>query len=59
MIAPCKDCPERHELCHSSCEKYKDFVKEREEIREARRLDLDIQHFAHFNYEKKAAKRRR
>lgn len=59
MNAPCKDCPDRRELCHSLCEKYKEFVKEREEIREARRLDLDIQHFAHFNYEKKAARRRR
>lgn len=25
MNAPCKDCPERHENCHKSCEKYKAF----------------------------------
>lgn len=22
MVAPCKDCDERHTLCHSTCEKY-------------------------------------
>lgn len=28
--APCKDCPDRHYLCHSECEKYLTFHKERE-----------------------------
>lgn len=25
MIAPCKDCPDRHIGCHSECEKYLSF----------------------------------
>lgn len=24
-LAPCKDCKERHEGCHSTCEAYKEF----------------------------------
>ena len=27
MVAPCKDCTERHVGCHSTCQGYKDFVK--------------------------------
>ena len=23
--APCMNCPDRHEACHDSCKKYKDF----------------------------------
>ncbi len=32
--APCMNCPDRHELCHSTCERYKQFEREREAIRE-------------------------
>lgn len=28
-IAPCKDCPDRHLHCHSECEKYIQFVKDK------------------------------
>lgn len=34
MISPCKDCEERHRMCHSSCEKYKAF-----QIENQKRLD--------------------
>jgi predicted metal-binding transcription factor (methanogenesis marker protein 9) len=39
MDAPCKDCPDRHALCHSTCEKYQAFVREREAIREQKKLE--------------------
>ena len=25
MICPCRECPDRHEACHDSCEKYRDW----------------------------------
>ena len=25
--SPCKDCPDRHITCHSSCDKYKEYKK--------------------------------
>lgn len=34
MKAPCKNCEQRHESCHSDCDKYKayrDGIKERQE----------------------------
>lgn len=34
--APCKDCPDRHQGCHSECEKYLEFRKERDELNELR-----------------------
>ena len=32
--APCKDCPDRKVGCHSTCEKYLEFRKERDELNE-------------------------
>lgn len=32
--APCKDCPDRHLHCHSTCEKYIAYNKECEELRQ-------------------------
>jgi hypothetical protein len=34
MNAPCKDCFDRHQGCHSKCEKYIAFRKERDELNE-------------------------
>lgn len=28
IITPCKGCTDRHEACHSTCEKYKDWKQE-------------------------------
>lgn len=36
MNAPCKDCPDRHEICHDSYERYMEFRREREKIRAAK-----------------------
>ena len=33
MTAPCKNCPDRVVGCHSTCERYAEYAKEREEIR--------------------------
>ena len=30
VMCPCKGCAERHEGCHSKCEAYDNFRKERE-----------------------------
>jgi len=30
--SPCKDCSERHQYCHSSCEKYAAFRAQCEEL---------------------------
>lgn len=42
MTAPCKDCPDRHPLCHSECEKYLAYKAEREEQRRERILTRDV-----------------
>ena len=34
--APCKDCESRFLGCHSTCERYNDFKKYREELNEQR-----------------------
>jgi hypothetical protein len=39
LKAPCKDCPNRHYLCHSECEKYIEYKKQNDEIREKRLKD--------------------
>lgn len=36
IFSPCKDCPDRHYLCHSECEKYLAFRKCRDEYLEQR-----------------------
>lgn len=36
MNAPCKDCPDRHGICHDSCERHIKFHREREKIRAAK-----------------------
>lgn len=33
--SPCKDCPDRHLHCHSECDRYKTFAKEKRELNEA------------------------
>lgn len=35
MNAPCKDCPDRQVGCHSTCEKYITFAKEKREQNES------------------------
>jgi hypothetical protein len=37
LQAPCKDCPDRRYLCHSTCEKYIKYNEYREMIRKKKR----------------------
>ena len=44
LVAPCKDCKDRHRLCHSDCEKYIEFRKAKTDLnnlkyKEKRRTD--------------------
>ena len=41
---PCYKCEERHDLCHSSCEKYIKWKKEHDAEREAIRREKKISH---------------
>lgn len=36
MNAPCKDCPDRHPGCHSTCKAYIQFDRENAKLREQR-----------------------
>lgn len=38
MLAPCKDCAERKQGCHSKCQKYADFAEWNAENREKRHM---------------------
>lgn len=31
-VAPCKDCTDRHEYCHGTCERYLKWKKENDDI---------------------------
>ena len=33
MNSPCKNCSERHKLCHGKCAKYAEFAAEKARIR--------------------------
>lgn len=32
MRPPCKDCPDRHELCHATCKRYLAYREERDRL---------------------------
>jgi hypothetical protein len=42
MIAPCKGCEERHQACHSTCEKYKEWKVWWDAGRQRARDDADV-----------------
>ena len=35
-IAPCKDCQDRHQFCHSTCQKYSDWRNKLNEEHDAK-----------------------
>lgn len=41
ITAPCKDCADRHPNCHSECERYGEYKKERTEMLKERMVDHD------------------
>jgi hypothetical protein len=42
MRPPCKDCPDRHIGCHSKCEKYLAFRRERDAYNEKHAMEVAI-----------------
>ena len=39
MKAPCKNCKERHDLCHSDCPLYLEFKRDLEDQRKKREFE--------------------
>ena len=35
VTQPCKDCPDRHIGCHSTCDRYAEFLRENKEQKDA------------------------
>lgn len=59
MIAPCMNCPDRAPGCHGKCERYAEFAKEREAIRQKQYLDSISPDGARKTVENLLRKRRR
>lgn len=38
---PCKDCAERHDRCHSKCERYSNFKMELDKIHKVQQADCE------------------
>lgn len=55
----CLNCKDRHENCHSTCEKYLKFKKELEEINEAKRKHYDLKNYFYSDRYRNSKKRRR
>ena len=55
--APCKDCPDRHQGCHSECEKYIAFRKERDELNELRHQENEKYYSKFAKHNRALAKR--
>lgn len=57
MKAPCKDCLDRHQGCHSECEKYIAFRKERDELNELKHQENEKYYGRFAKYNRALAKR--
>ena len=55
----CLNCKDRHEKCHSTCEKYLKFKKELEELHEAKRKQYDLEDYYYNSRYKNNKKKRR
>ena len=49
MLAPCKNCTVRHEICHAGCPDYLKFRKEIDEINEKKRQEADLKAYICLN----------
>lgn len=57
--APCYNCSERHDYCHSHCPKYIEYDKRRQEVREQQKKDNQLRDdFFAINYERQFARNR-
>lgn len=52
MQAPCYRCEDRYLGCHSDCDRYKAFCREREEIRKARLKESEFTNYKCAHYGK-------
>jgi len=52
-MCPCKNCEDRHKLCHSTCEKYRTYRERLDAIAKKRRLESQL------SYQPHKSKRRR
>lgn len=60
MNAPCYQCTDRHEKCHAECERYKEFERQRSEIRKRKFEAMRVNGYCIETAKKvKAEKRRR
>lgn len=55
----CKDCAERHEGCHSKCERYKAFRKALDEKKMRERMENEAKYSLIEQAQKRKEKRRR
>lgn len=55
----CKGCAERHESCHSGCERYKAFRKELDKKNERKRLENEARYSLIEQAQKRKEERRR
>ena len=42
MVAPCKNCTVRHEICHAGCPDYLKFRKEIDRMNQIKRQENDL-----------------
>ena len=56
ISAPCLNCEDRHQTCHSSCNKYLEFKKqkeiEREHLNKIRQTETDWYEYKQYKYKK-------
>ena len=50
-MTPCKDCPDRHPVCHDSCLKYAEFKRQRGAEAAYTREMLDTGKVYHYDHE--------
>ena len=55
---PCYGCTERHDLCHSECDKYLAFKEKNENMRSEQRERLDINYtLSRLHYHRAASRK--
>ena len=47
MMSPCKGCTGRHLGCHSGCERYEEYCKNREEINALKMLQKETDSYCY------------
>ena len=58
MNSPCHNCPDRHVMCHATCEKYSKYKRTREATSDNRRKVVLLDRY-HFDITARAEKIRR